>query len=207
MAFDWLTRKKQREGQRAKVAGRIPPGQELTEKWPVLHYGEVPRFDATTWDFTVSGLVAHPRKWSYHDFMALPQTHATSDIHCVTGWSKLDNSWEGVSIWTVLRAVTPLPEARYVLVHGDPDYTTNVPLEALQHDSVLLAHRHNGENLAPDHGWPLRLVLPSLYFWKSAKWVRGFEFLEHDVRGFWEKYGYHNHGDPWTEERYSWQER
>lgn len=207
MAFDWLTRKQQREEQRAKFAGRIPPGQELTEKWPVLHYGAVPRFDPGQWEFSVTGLVAHPQKWNYQEFMALPQAQCTSDIHCVTGWSKLDNSWEGVSISTILLAVTPLPQARYVLVHADPDYTANVPLEALQHDSVLLAHKRNGENLPPDHGWPLRLVLPSLYFWKSAKWVRGLEFLEHDERGFWEKYGYHNHGDPWTEERYSWQER
>jgi DMSO/TMAO reductase YedYZ molybdopterin-dependent catalytic subunit len=206
MVMDWLTRKKEREDKRAAYAGRIPRGQEYTDKWPVLHYGNVPAFKPATWDFSVSGLVAHPQRWSYDEFFALPQATITSDIHCVTGWSKLDNTWEGVSIWTILQAANPLPQAKFVVVHAEQGYTANLPLEALQRDDVLLAYKHNGEELTPDHGKPLRLVVPSLYFWKSAKWVRGLEFLDHDERGFWENYGYHNHGDPWKEERYSWQE-
>ncbi|MBI2887469.1 MAG: sulfite oxidase-like oxidoreductase [Chloroflexi bacterium] len=206
MAFDWLTRRQEREARRAAVADRVPPGQELTDKWPVLHYGNVPRFDAEKWDFQVTGLVAHPMRWSYQEFMALPRVETASDIHCVTGWSKLDNRWEGVSIREIVRRVLPLPKARYVIVHAEGGYTTNLPFEELNRPENLLAYRHNGEDLEPDHGWPLRLVVPHLYFWKSAKWVRGLEFREQDERGFWERYGYHNHGDPWTEERYSWQE-
>ena len=206
MPFDWLARKQERDQRRATVADRVPPGQELTDKWPVLHYGNIPSFDPTRWDFTVSGLAAHPVRWSYQEFMALAKVQVGSDIHCVTGWSKLDNSWEGVSVQDILMQVTPLPQARFVMVHADPDYTTNLPLQELLKDDVLLAYKHNGENLTPEHGWPLRLVVPHLYFWKSAKWVRGLEFVETDARGFWERYGYHNHGDPWQEERYSWQE-
>ncbi len=206
MAFDWLTRKKEREDRRASLGDRVPPGQELTEKWPVLHYGEVPRFNPSAWDFSVSGLVVHPMRWTYEEFMALPKVTLQNDIHCVTGWSKLDNVFEGVSIREIIRKVSPMSKAQYVTVHADPGYTTNISLEELVQDDVLLAYKHNGENLMPEHGWPLRLVVPKLYFWKSAKWVRGLEFLENNERGFWERYGYHNHGDPWKEERYSWQE-
>ena len=206
MALDWLIRKRERGAQRAALGSRVPPGQELTEKWPVLHYGETPLFNPNTWDFSVSGLVAHPMRWSYDEFMALPTVRPTSDVHCVTGWSTLDNQWEGVSVREVLSLVSPLPQAHFVLVHADPDYTTNLPLEELLKENILLAWKHNGQDLAPEHGWPLRLVVPHLYFWKSAKWIRGLEFMEKDERGFWERYGYHNHGDPWKEERYSWQE-
>ena len=206
MALDWFTRKREREAKRAEYGGRVPPGQELTEKWPVLHYGDIPDFDPATWDFSVTGLVEHPMRWRYQEFLSLPRTARTSDIHCVTGWSRFDNEWEGVSIFTIARAVTPLPKARFVTVHADPDYTTNLPVQELLQDDALLASRHNGEAITPEHGWPLRLVVPKLYFWKSAKWVRGLDFRETDERGFWERYGYHNHGDPWKEERYSWQE-
>jgi DMSO/TMAO reductase YedYZ molybdopterin-dependent catalytic subunit len=195
LAFDWLTRRQARESKKAAYKDRIPPGQELTEKWPVLHYGGVPKFDPAIWDFSISGLVAHPMTWSYADY-----------IHCVTGWSKFDNEWEGVGVKALLEMVQPLPEARFVVVEAEEGYTTNLPLSYLLEDDALLAFRHDGENLSPDHGWPLRLVVPKLYFWKSAKWVRGLKLLDHDERGFWERYGYHNHGDPWKEERYSWQE-
>jgi len=206
MALEWLTHKREREAKRAQYGGRIPPGQELTEKWPVLHYGDIPDFDRTTWDFSVSGEVAHAMRWSYEEFMALPRVKFTSDIHCVTGWSKFDNEWEGVSIFEIARRVTPLPKGQFVSVQADQGYTTNLPASELLQQGVLLAWRHNGEDIAPEHGWPLRLVVPKLYFWKSAKWLRGLEFRETDERGFWERYGYHNHGNPWKEERYSWQE-
>ncbi len=207
MVMDWLSRKRERDARRAQFADRIPPGQELTEKWPVLHYGEVPSFDPTRWDFSVTGLVAHPARWTYDEFMALPKITTTNDIHCVTGWSKLENTWEGVSVREIVRRVTVLPQTRYVLVHADQGYTTNLPYDEFLRDENLLAFKHDGENLTPEHGWPLRLVVPHLYFWKSAKWVRGLEFRDTDERGFWERYGYHNHGDPWAEERYAWQER
>ena len=207
MALDWFTKKRDREAKRAEFAGRIPPGQELTDKWPVLHYGDLPDFDPKRWDFSVTGLVAHPMRWSFNEFTALPKVTRTSDIHCVTGWSKLDNTWEGVGIFEIARRVTPLPQAKHVIIFADPDYTTNLPLPELLEDDNLLAFRHNGEDLTAEHGGPVRLVVPKLYFWKSAKWVRGLEFSETDERGFWERYGYHNHGDPWKEERYSWQEK
>lgn len=206
MAFDWLTRRKERENKKAAYKDRIPPGQDLTEKWPVLHYGDIPRFDLNKWDFGISGLVAQPLGWTYAEFMSLPTVRLTSDIHCVTGWSKFDNDWEGVSVKALLDQAQPSADARFVSVQAEEGYTTNLPLTALYDDDVLLAFKHNGENLTPEHGWPLRLVVPKLYFWKSAKWVRGLELLDHDERGFWERYGYHNHGDPWKEERYSWQE-
>lgn len=203
MALDWFTHKREREARRAEYAGRIPAGQELTDKWPVLHYGDVPDFNPSTWDFSVTGLVAHPTRWSYDEFLALPKASRTNDIHCVTGWSKVDNCWEGISIFEIARRVTVLPQARFVLVHAGQDYTTNLPLTELLQEDVMLAYRHNGEDLTPEHGWPLRLVVPKLYFWKSAKWVRGLEFRETDERGFWERYGYHNDADPWKEERFS----
>jgi DMSO/TMAO reductase YedYZ molybdopterin-dependent catalytic subunit len=207
MALDWLSRKKERDEQRAAVAHRIPPGQELTDKWPVLHYGDVPAFNPERWDFTITGLVAHPQRWTYEQFSKLPHVTETYDVHCVTGWSKLDNTWEGVRVRDLLRPATVLPKGQFVMVHGDEDYTTNVPLSLLLQEGALIANKHNGEPLTPEHGWPYRLVVPGPYFWKSAKWVRGLELLETNERGFWERYGYHNDGDPWKEERYSWQER
>ncbi|NOZ04829.1 MAG: sulfite oxidase-like oxidoreductase [Chloroflexi bacterium] len=183
-------------------AHRLPPGQALTEKWPVLHYGNIPRFDPKTWDFRVWGLVEEEITWTWEDFTSLPHVTTTSDIHCVTRWSRYDNRWAGVPILEVMKHVRPLPEARYVMVHADPDYTTNLPIEALLDDDVLFALQHDGEPLTPEHGGPLRLVVPKLYFWKSAKWVRGLEFMAEDAAGFWERAGYHMHGDPWTEERF-----
>jgi DMSO/TMAO reductase YedYZ molybdopterin-dependent catalytic subunit len=188
------------------LADRIPPGQVLTAKWPVLTYGRTPRFDPKTWTFRCFGQVAREVVWTWPEFLALPRVRLTSDIHCVTRWSKLDNEWEGVPIREIMKHVTPLPGVKFVMQHADPDYTTNITLEELVDDDVLLALKHNGRDLEPDHGGPLRLVVPKLYFWKSAKWLRAFEFLDVNPPGFWEQNGYHMHGDPWKDERYADQE-
>lgn len=184
------------------VLRRVPPGQYLTEKWPVLHYGSVPRFKPENWDLKVNGLVEHPLELNYEQFMALPTQTVHCDIHCVTTWSKLDNDFEGVPFSWLLEQVKPKPEAKYVMAYCEAGYTTNIPLADLMRPEILLAYRHNGENLTLDHGWPLRLLVPHLYFWKSAKWLRGLEFMAEDRAGFWENYGYHMYGDPWKEQRY-----
>jgi DMSO/TMAO reductase YedYZ molybdopterin-dependent catalytic subunit len=184
------------------VADRLPPGQYLTEKWPVLHYGSVPKVDLATWAFRVSGLVEQPLQLSYRELQQLPRTTLQGDIHCVTRWSLLDSTWEGVPISEVTKLVQLKPAATHVLVHAEQGYTTNLSLEDFLRPDNLLADTRNGQLITPEHGWPLRLLVPHLYFWKSAKWVRGFEFLSHDQPGFWEGYGYHDHGDPWKEERY-----
>ena len=189
-----------------ELARRTPPGQVLTRKWPVLTYGLTPRFDPGTWSFRCWGLVEEEVSFTWEEFLALPRAEVTCDIHCVTHWSRLDNRFEGVSIRELMRRARVKPEARYVLIHADPDYTTNLPLEDLLQDDVLLALRHDGQDLTPDHGGPLRLVVPKLYFWKSAKWLRGFEFLDVNPPGFWEINGYHMHADPCAEERYADQE-
>ena len=190
----------------AELASRVPPGQALTVKWPVLTYGQTPRFDPKTWSFRCFGLVEKEVAWSWEEFLRLPRVEIVSDVHCVTGWSKLDNRWEGVHIRELLPSARPKPEAIAVMVHADPGYTTNILLEDLVQDDVLLALRHNGKDLEPDHGGPCRLVVPRLYFWKSAKWVRAFEFTDVNAPGFWEVNGYHLRADPWREERYSGQE-
>jgi DMSO/TMAO reductase YedYZ molybdopterin-dependent catalytic subunit len=182
---------------------RLPPGQVRTDKWPVLHYGSVPRVDLATWDFRVDGLVKQPVRWTYEEFLALPQVQVKSDIHCVTRWSRFDNLWQGVSFKEVLRHVEVEPEARHAVIHAEQGFTTNLPLTELEQDDVLFAHRHEGLDLTPDHGWPLRLVVPRRYFWKSAKWVRRVELVADDRPGFWERNGYHNEADPWREERFS----
>lgn len=182
---------------------RLPPGQRLTDGWPVLTYGATPRINLDTWEFRIFGLVEEEKTLNWEQFMALPQTTDVSDIHCVTTWSRYDNKWEGVRFRDVLALVNVLPEAKEVMFHSYGGYTTNVSLAELLDEDVLLAHTHDGEAISLDHGGPLRGVVPQLYFWKSAKWVRGIELLP-DVRpGFWEMYGYHIHGDPWKEERYS----
>ena len=182
---------------------RVPPGQFVTNGWPVLHYGGVPGFDPQTWDFRVWGLVEQPVTLSYQQFRELPKTTVETDIHCVTRWSKLDMSWEGVSIRHLLELVKPKPEARFVVAHAEEGYTANLPLEVLADDDVLLADRADGVDLTPEHGWPLRLIVPGVYFWKSAKWLRAIELRSTDQPGFWERYGYHNDADPWEEQRYS----
>jgi DMSO/TMAO reductase YedYZ molybdopterin-dependent catalytic subunit len=182
---------------------RLPPGQIVTEKWPVLHYGSVPKTDLEKWDFRVYGLVERPVRWTWTEFQELPRVRVRSDIHCVTRWSRFDNVWEGVSIREVLRRAGPRDDARFAVIHAEQGYTTNLPLGELDQDDVLLADRHDGQPLEPDHGWPLRLVVPRRYFWKSAKWVRGIELAAADRPGFWEQNGYHNLADPWNEERFS----
>jgi DMSO/TMAO reductase YedYZ molybdopterin-dependent catalytic subunit len=199
----WRTRMKQPD---ADVAHRVPPGQTLTTKWPVLTYGLTPRFDPKRWSFRCFGRVEQEVSWTYEEFLGLPRVRLTSDIHCVTRWSRLDNHWEGVHIREIMSRVRVRPEAKYVMIHADPDYTTNLPLADLVDDDVLLALKHDGRDLEPDHGGPVRLVVPKLYFWKSAKWLRAFEFLDVNPPGFWEQNGYHMRADPWQEERYSDQE-
>jgi len=188
------------------LAQRTPPGQVLTTKWPVLTYGLTPCFDPQRWHFRCWGLVEEEVAWTWEDFARLPRTEITCDIHCVTRWSRLDNRFGGVPIRAIIERVRPRVDARYVLVHADPGYTTNLPLAELMDDDVLLATTHDGQPLSPDHGGPLRLVVPKLYFWKSAKWLRGFQFLDVNPPGFWELNGYHMHADPWREERYADQE-
>ncbi|MBI2677593.1 MAG: sulfite oxidase-like oxidoreductase [Candidatus Koribacter versatilis] len=182
--------------------GRLPPGQAATLKWPVLHYGGVPRFDPASWDFKVWGLVAQPLRLTWEEFGALPRFHITRDFHCVTRWSRFDNQWTGVAFRELLRRVQAKPEAAHVLIHAEQGFTANVPLADLDRDDVLLATHHDGEALTPDHGYPLRLIVPHLYAWKSVKWVRGLEFLDRDVPGFWERNGYHMYGDPFREQRF-----
>jgi len=181
---------------------RVPPGQRLTENWPVLQHGGVPKIDVSKWTFRTWGLVEKERKLSYEEFLALPRVKVFSDVHCVTGWSKLDNNWEGVSTQVIKGLVKIRPEAKFVIGHGAAGFTTNLTFEDFFESDVLFAIKHNGEPLTPEHGYPLRLVVPRLYFWKSAKWVEGVEFTAKDRRGFWESRGYHNRGDPWKEERY-----
>ena len=183
-------------------AARLPPGQYLTEKWPVLHAGTVPETDLATWDFRVFGEVESPITLSWNEFTALPAREVTMDIHCVTRWSRFDTSFKGVHWSTVAELVRPKPSARNVLAHAEQDFTTNVPLSALEDEEALLAYEADREPLTPEHGWPLRLVIPKRYFWKSAKWLRGIELLDHDEPGFWERLGYHNEADYWNEERY-----
>jgi DMSO/TMAO reductase YedYZ molybdopterin-dependent catalytic subunit len=184
---------------------RIPPRQALTRKWPVLHAGTVPSFDRGRWSFHVFGLVEQPWECTYDEFLALPHVQVRADMHCVTRWSKLDNVWEGVSTKEVLSHVKPHPQARFVMVHCEQGLTTNLPLADFLGDDCLFAWKHNGQDLEPGHGYPLRLVIPRLYAWKSAKWVRGIELLTQDRAGFWEEWdhgGYHMRGDPWLEQRF-----
>jgi DMSO/TMAO reductase YedYZ molybdopterin-dependent catalytic subunit len=181
---------------------RLPPGQYLTEKWPVLHAGTVPQTDLAAWDFKVFGEVDEPVTLSYDELMALPQTEITVDIHCVTRWSRFDTSFKGVHWRELAKLVMPRPSARFVVAHAEQGFTSNVPLAALEDDEALIAWEGDGAPLEPEHGWPLRLVVPSRYFWKSAKWLRGLELLAHDQPGFWERYGYNNNADFWKEQRY-----
>ena len=185
------------------IAARIPPGQYRTEKFPVLHYGSIPRVDLATWDLKVYGLVDNPLTLTWQQFKALPRKTVGTDIHCVTRWSKLDTTWEGVAIQEILRLAQVRPGATHVVSHAEQGYTANLPLSILDDDDVLLADTFDGQPLEPEHGYPLRLLVPKRYFWKSSKWLRGLEFLDHDQLGFWERYGYNNDADPWKEERYS----
>lgn len=184
-------------------AGRVPPGQYLTERWPVLHYGSVPAFDPDSWEFSVVGLVATPLSYSWASFQELPRVVVQADMHCVTRWSKLDNTWEGVAFRTILELAKPRSNARFVTFHCEGGYTTSLPLEVLDDDDVLFAMKHDGTVLSPEHGYPLRAVVPKRYAWKSAKWIRSVEFMAEDRLGFWERYGYSNNADFWKEERFA----
>ena len=192
-----------RNAEREKWGDRLPPGQKPTDGWPVLHYGSIPKIDLETWRFEITGLVEEPVSFSWQELMALPQVNTRNDIHCVTAWSKFDNDWTGIPVSEVLKRVQLKPEAQHVMVHSYGGYTTNISLDDLNREGNLFAFQHSGESLTREHGWPLRLVVPHLYFWKSAKWVRGLVMLPEEKPGFWEMYGYHIRGDPWKEERYS----
>ena len=183
----------------------VPPGQFVTEKFPVLTFGSIPKIDMDTWRFTVSGLVEQEVTLDWEQFMDLAKTTVHAPFHCVTQWSRLDNAWEGVAFVEIMRLITAKPEARYVMVHCYGGHSTNLPLDVAMDDDVLFAYRHDGELLTPEHGAPLRVVVPKRYGWKSAKWVNGLEFMEKDAPGFWERRGYHMRGDPLKEERF-WDE-
>lgn len=211
--FDSVFRRKKDE-ERVRQEGRLPPGQSLTRKFPVLHYGPVPAFNAATWDLRVWGAVEEEVRWTWDEFNQLPRSQITMDVHCVTRWSKFDTTWEGVSVHTLIDEgyIKPKPEAKYVVQHAEYGFTVNLPLEVMLQDNFLLATHLNGEEITPDHGYPLRGVvgaiperdeLASPYFWKGAKWLRGLEFLAHDRLGFWEQAGYHNEADVWKEQRFS----
>ncbi|GIV95358.1 MAG: oxidoreductase [Herpetosiphonaceae bacterium] len=185
---------------------RVPPGQYVTEKFPVLQYGDVPHYTdiEKTWSLRVFGEIEEPKIFSFAEFRALPTATVRCDIHCVTRWSKLDTTWEGVSFREFLKHIPPIKtSAKFVMAHCEAGYTANIPLDVLLDDDVLLAYKYEGEELDPEHGYPLRLLVPKKYFWKSAKWLRGIEFMTQDKLGFWERYGYNNHADPWLEERYA----
>lgn len=181
---------------------RLPPGQVITKKWPVLHYGLVPSVDTTKWTFDVSGAVERPFTLTWDELLALPRHTVRCDIHCVTTWSRFDNTFEGVAVQLLLERAGLHPEAQFGLVSAEQGFTTNLPLSDLNRPDNLIALKHDGDWLTPEHGGPARLLVPHLYFWKSAKWVRGLMLLDTDVPGFWEQNGYHMRGDPWTEERY-----
>lgn len=206
--------RRREEEDRARQEGRMPPGQSLTQKFPVLHYGPVPPFDPDTWDFRVWGEVEAEKRWDWEAFQKLPRTTLTMDVHCVTRWSKIDTSWEGVSVRTLVAEglIHLRPTARYVVQHAEYGFTVNLPLEVVLADNFLLATHYDGAPLTPDHGYPLRGVvghipgrddLQTPYFWKGAKWLRGLEFLSEDQLGFWEQAGYHNQADVWKEQRFA----
>lgn len=210
--LDGIFKRKELE-EKIKKEGRLPPGQSLTQKFPVLHYGPVPTFNPATWEFRVWGEVEEEKRWSWDEFNLLPRTAITMDIHCVTRWSKVDTSWEGVAVRTLVEQeiIKLKPSAEYVLQHAEYGFTVNLPIEVVLADNFLLATHFNGQPITPDHGAPLRGVvgyikgredLMTTYFWKGAKWLRGLEFMEHDRPGFWEQAGYHNEADVWKEERF-----
>ena len=182
---------------------RLPPGQHMTVKWPVLHAGSVPGADLETWRFRVFGEVEEPLELTWKEFNALPRSGNVQDIHCVTRWSRFDASFEGVHWRELAKLCRPRPSAHFAVAWAEHDFTANVPIASLEDENALLATHADGEPLSPDHGYPLRLVIPHTYFWKSAKWLRGIELLAFDRPGFWERYGYHNNADPWNEERYA----
>jgi DMSO/TMAO reductase YedYZ molybdopterin-dependent catalytic subunit len=197
------------DNQQASGLGRLPPGQRLQRGWPVLHYGPVPRFKPDRWDFQVFGATASgdKQRWDHAAFSALPRVTVHGDFHCVTKFSMLDNEWGGVAAKTVLDLVPPAPEVTHVMVWAEYGFSSNLRLADFAAPTTVFATHRDGEQLTLEHGFPVRLVVPHLYAWKGPKWVRGVEYMTADRRGFWEERGYHNLGDPWTEQRYSYQER
>ncbi|RAP75118.1 sulfite oxidase-like oxidoreductase [Paenibacillus montanisoli] len=187
----------------ASLAHRLPPGQTVTERFPILHEGEVPVYSLPDWRLRIFGEVEKELEFSLEQLKEMKQTEQVCDIHCVTRWSKFDTKWEGVLFKDLLPLLGVKPEGRYVMIHADNDYETNVPLEDLMRDDILLAFKFDGQPLTPKHGFPLRLIVPHLYFWKSAKWITGIEFMKEDRPGFWERNGFHNVADPFREERFS----
>ncbi len=201
--MQWFTKKSSPAVEkRSESNDRLPPGQYLTQKWPVLSYERTPGGLPTDWKLRVSGEVANPFELAWEEFLALPRTTLTTDFHCVTTWSRYDNTWEGVHIREILRRASPLPSAKFVMAHSWTGYTTNMPLSDLDDDDVMIVIKHDEKDLEPDHGGPVRLLVPKLYAYKSAKWLNGLEFMQQDRPGFWERRGYHNRADPWKEERY-----
>jgi DMSO/TMAO reductase YedYZ molybdopterin-dependent catalytic subunit len=181
---------------------RLPPGQTFTDKWPVLHAGDVPRIDLATWTLELSGEVEEPVTLTYEQLTALPATEVTTDIHCVTRWSRFDARFKGVHWRELAKLCEPKPGARFAIAHADAGFTANVPLAAIEDEQALIVYEADGAPLTPDHGWPVRLFVPTKYFWKSAKWLTGIELSAFDKPGFWERYGYNNNADYWQEERY-----
>ena len=182
---------------------RIPPGQSRTRKWPVLHAGGVPQISTEQWTLEIKGLVENSHTYNWESFLALPRVKVHADFHCVTTWSRLDNIWEGVSTRELMDRAHVKPEAKFVILHGyDDGWTTNLPLNRFLEEDALIAFLHEGEPLTPDHGGPVRAMIPQLYAWKSAKWLKAIELVAEDQPGYWEQGGYHNHGDPWTEQRF-----
>ncbi|MEE8400823.1 MAG: sulfite oxidase-like oxidoreductase [Candidatus Hydrothermarchaeaceae archaeon] len=181
---------------------RLPPGQHFVKNLPILHLGTTPKVDISSWRFKITGLVEKEKELNFEEFLALPRVRVQSDIHCVTGWSRLNNQWEGVSTSAIKDVVKIKPKAEFVMVYGENGFSTNLSLKDFFSLDVLFALKHEGRDLTLEHGYPVRLVVPRLYFWKSAKWVQRVEFMAEDKPGFWESKGYHGHGDPWKEERY-----
>jgi DMSO/TMAO reductase YedYZ molybdopterin-dependent catalytic subunit len=202
MAGNFISRGFLGKKRQPEVADRVPPGQYVTPDFPVLSAGPTPRTPLDQWTFTVEGLDREPVKWSWEEFLQLPARSFTVDIHCVTKWSKLDTRWKGVSIDTILEYFDLHPDARYVTAFCDGGYTTNIGLTEISSGQAFVAYQYDDKPLPAQHGGPARLVVPHLYFWKSAKWIRGLRFMQKDQPGFWEARGYNNHGDPWEEERY-----
>lgn len=182
---------------------RLPPGQYLTEKWPVLHAGSVPKIDLEKWDLSVTGEVERDLTLTWEQLLELPSREVTVDIHCVTRWSRFDTTFKGVHWSELAKLVSPKPSARFVIAHAEQGFTSNMPIDAIEDENALIAYEADGDPLTPDHGWPVRLLVPSRYFWKSAKWLRGLELRSTDEPGFWERYGYHNDADFTKEQRYS----
>jgi DMSO/TMAO reductase YedYZ molybdopterin-dependent catalytic subunit len=191
---------------RGDPASRTPPGQVLTQKWPVLHYGKVPKVDPyrPDWKLRILGLVDDEYELSYDEIRNMPAIDVACDMHCVTHWSRLNNTFTGVPTKTIIERAKPKPNARFVMCHSEAGFTVNVPLAEFVQDDCILAYQWEGKDLEPDHGWPLRGLVPRLYLWKSAKWIRGIELRATDAPGFWEQNGYHMHGNPWDEERFGW---